>query len=312
MRRRLEAGIALAYTDTTALHVAAKARDAAMRQVEQVFAATADAVFGMNREWTITYMNEAARQMTAPAGDVLGRTCWNVFPDLVYEGSPYVETYYRAMVQREAGSFDAFYPEPLNLWLHVDVRPADDGIVLFVRDVTKERKDAEALRESEAKYRVLTELGPTAIWMGDAQGRITYANTRFVKYIGDRYTPGSGLEDGGWLGAFFDDDRERVMDRWVHSVTTGEDYECEARLIRDRDGAVRWWRLRALPVRDEDGGITSWLGVAEEIHEQRRSKEKLQKEREEVERQRQELEAIYDAAPVGLALFDPRSSAICG
>ncbi len=301
-----DAGIALQYSDTTSLHVAEEARDKAMRQMEQAFAVTQDAVLSLNREWVITFMNDAARRMTAAVGDVLGRNLWHAFPELVYDESPLVATYYRAMVQREPGSLEAFYPDPLNIWVHVEARPTDDGIVLFARDVTKERNDADALRESETKYRVLTELGPTAIWMGDAEGRITYANTRFLAYIGEKFTPGSGNAADGWLLAFYEGDRDRVLARWIHSVQTGEDYECEARLVRERDGAVRWWHLRALPMRSSSGEITSWLGVAEEIHEQRRSKEKLQREREEVERQRLELEAIYDGAPVGLALFEPR------
>ncbi len=301
-----ESGIALQYTDTTQLHVAEEARDKALRQIEQVFAATQNAVFGLNREWTIVFMNDAARQMSAPMGDVLGRNNWHAYPEQIYEGSPYVEHYHRAMVERIPGSFEAYYGGPMDGWFHLDVRPSDDGIAVFVRDITQDRKDAAALRESEAKYRVLTELGPTAIWMGTADGRITYANTRFLKYIGERFAPAASLGDDGWLGAFFEEDRARVVERWTRSVETGEDYDCEARLIRDSDGAVRWWRLRALPMRGDDGAIMSWLGVADEIHEQRQSKKKLQREREAVERQRQELEVIYDAAPVGLALFEPK------
>ncbi len=300
------AGIALHYSDVTALHRAQGLRDAALQQAQQVLAATEIAVMGLNREWTITFLNEAARHIAAPAGDVLGKNLWNVFPHLVFADSPFVEKYYRAMVQREAGSFDACCGEPLNVWVHVDARPANDGIVVFTRDITQERKDAEALRESEAKYRLLTELGPTAIWMGAADGQITYANTRFLKYIGEQFTPGHGIADGGWLQAFFEEDRQRVAARWTQSVLTGEDYDCEARLIRARDGAVRWWHLKALPLRDMAGAITLWLGVANEIHEQRSAAEALKRQREETERQRHELEAVYDTAPVGLALFEPR------
>ena len=301
----IKAGLALYYRDTTELHTAETTRDAALRQMEQAFAATEEAVLSLNREWVITYMNPAALRMTAPAGDVLGENLWHAFPEQVFEGSPYVETYYRAMVQREAGSFDAYYPEPLNLWVHVQARPADDGIAVFARDVTREHQAQEALRASEQQYRLWTELGPTAIWRGAADGSITYANKRFLKYIGERFTPGPGLSETGWLDAFAAEDRERVVARWVHSVTTGEVYDCEARLIRAKDGAVRWWQLRALPLRDEAGTITQWLGVANEIHDRKRAAERLQKERAEVERQRRELEAIYDAAPVGLALFEP-------
>ena len=45
------------------------------------------------------------------------------------------------------GEFDAHYPDPLNLWLHVEVYPTRDGIVTFSRDITAEVSSREALRE---------------------------------------------------------------------------------------------------------------------------------------------------------------------
>lgn len=299
-------GIALHYTDVTERHAAVARRDEAVHQMEQAFTASGDAVFILNREWTITFMNDAGRRMSAPAGDVLGKNNWHSFPDQVYEGSPYVATYYRAMVERQSGSFEAYYPAPFDIWVRLDVWPAVEGIVVFARDVTKAHRDEEALRQSEQNYRLLTELGPTAIWRGAANGDITYANARFLEYIGQRFTPGSGLVEGGWIEAFAEADRATVIERWMHSVATGEVYDMEARLIGAADGKTRWWHLRALPLRDEAGAVTQWLGVANDIHERKTAAERLRQERAETEQQRRELEAIYDAAPVGLSLFEPQ------
>ena len=46
-----------------------------------------------------------------------------------------------------AGEFEAYYPEPLNLWLRVQSYPADDGIIVFFRDVTEERRAERELQE---------------------------------------------------------------------------------------------------------------------------------------------------------------------
>ncbi len=295
-------GIALHYSDRTELRQVETERNAAVAQVEQVFAATTDAVLALNPEWTITFLNDAARILTAPSGDVLGRNLWHTFPNQVYEGSEYVRVYYRAMVDRVAGSLDAYYPEPLNVWVHVEAQPFEGGIVLFVRDVSQQKRDEQALRDSEERYRVLTELGPQAIWTGAPNGLISYANQRFMEYIGPEIKPESGTE---WIGAFAEADRERVVEVWTHSVTTGENYDVKARLIRASDRAERWWHLQAQPLRDEQGNITQWLGIANDIHEQVVAAERLHQERAETERQRSELEAVYDNAPVGLALFEP-------
>ena len=70
-------------------------------------------------------------------------------PATVYEGSPYVENYYRAMNEGVAGSFEAYYPEPLNVWLYVMAQPSKDGIIVFFRDVTEQKRAATALIQSE-------------------------------------------------------------------------------------------------------------------------------------------------------------------
>ena len=167
-------------------------------------------------------------------------------------------------------------------------------------DITARKLNEEQLSASESRYRVLADLNPQAIWMGAADGSITYANQSFLDYIG------MTLDDlAGWLSAFDINDRDRVLSTWLHSVETGEDYEIEARLIRASDGVSRWWSLRGRPVRSESSAILNWLGVAVDIHDSRTAAVSLRAEKLEIERQRAELETIYDTAPIGLALFDP-------
>ena len=94
----------------------------------------------------MTYLNPRAKEIYSSDREILGRNVWEVFPSALYEGSPYVEHYHRAMNEGIAAGFDAHYPEPLNRWLHVEVYPTRDGIVTFSRDVTEERAAREGLR----------------------------------------------------------------------------------------------------------------------------------------------------------------------
>lgn len=181
----------------------------------------------------------------------------------------------------------------------VDGRPSSvRGMTI---DITARKKNEEALVASEARYRVLADLNPQAIWMGAPDGNITYANQGFLDYLG--YTL-EALGKMGWLNTFLPEDHDRILAAWSHSVATGADYDIEARLIRARDGHPRWWWLRAQPVRDDSGKILHWLGVAIDIDDRKTFAETLQLRQEETERQRAELETIYQTAPVGLALFD--------
>jgi PAS domain S-box-containing protein len=181
-----------------------------------------------------------------------------------------------------------------------------DGVPTHLRgltiDITARKKNEEALVASEARYRVLADLNPQAIWMGAPDGSITYANQNFLDYLGLAIEELSGR---GWLSAFHPQDRQRVRETWNHSVATGEDFDLEARMIRARDGHARWWWVRAQPVRDESGKILHWLGVAIDIDDRKTFAETLQQRQEETERQRAELETIYENAPIGLSLLDP-------
>ena len=193
------------------------------------------------------------------------------------------------------------------IWLECRARVIHEGgIPTHVRgltlDITERKHSEEALVASEARYRVLADLNPQSIWMGAPDGTITYANQRFLDYIGLTAETIGGM---GWLKAFYVDDRERVVETWTRSVLTGIDYDIEARIVRASDGAVRWWRLRALPVRDESGVVLHWLGVGMDIHDTRTAAEASRQRQQETERQRAELETVYHTAPVGLAQFDP-------
>ena len=189
------------------------------------------------------------------------------------------------------------------LWLESRVLAASDTLLRGMSiDITERKLNEEKLVASETRYRVLADLNPQAIWMGDAAGQITYANQGFLNYIG--LTPES-LADMGWLEAFAPEDQARVREVWAASVHSGVDYDIEAHLRRAETGEYRWWHLRAAPVRDAAGKILHWLGVANDIHDSRTFAEQLQAKQLETERQRAELETIYKTSPVGLALLDP-------
>jgi len=56
------------------------------------------------------------------------------------------------------------------------------------------------------------------------------------------------------------------MAYWMRCVQSGENYECEYRL-RGRDGQYRWFRARAVPLRDQAGKVLRWYGTCADIHD---------------------------------------------
>ena len=276
-----------------------------LEALQQVVEDLPEAILLLDREWRITYANATARQVSRIRPQHLNcQTMWEMYPEIV--GTDLERAYREVAADGKPRQVDAFYYEPFDAWFTLRIVPTQSGVAAHYCDVTAARSaeaSSAALRASDERYRVLTELNPQALWSADAQGKLVYANQRFLEYIGKGRVPQDGSE---YLQCFYEGDRERVLQVWSRSVATGEDYIVDARLLRAHDKAARWWQLRALPIRDESGAIQQWLGMATDIHESRLAADRLRAQYAEIEWQRRELEAIYRGSPIGLALFEPK------
>jgi signal transduction histidine kinase len=107
-----------------------------------------DVFFTFDRDFRFTYMNAAGAEIESRLNvKLLGEPLWDLLPDL--KGTIVETNFRRAMSERVPTEFEFFY-EPLNTWFQYHVYPLpDEGIILYARDSTEERKTEEALRRSE-------------------------------------------------------------------------------------------------------------------------------------------------------------------
>ncbi|WP_018261584.1 PAS domain S-box protein [Methylobacterium sp. WSM2598] len=146
------------------------------------------------------------------------------------------------------------------------------GFVKILRDRTQQREAGVALEESELRYRSLVEVSPQVVWFGDAEGNITYCNSYWYDYTG---LPPDEVAEASWTEAIHPDYRQRVRDAWLAAAREGDTYEVEFPLRRGADGQYRWFLSRGRPVRDEAGGIQSWIGVSIDIHERKLAEQRF-------------------------------------
>lgn len=137
----------------------------------------------------------------------------------------------------------------------------------------RQRQRAEAaVRESEYRFRTLTEALPQIVWSADADGRIDYCNRQWEEYAGTSREAVDGLE---WQHLIHPDDLQRTLTAWDESLRTGQAHRIEHR-VRRHDGEFRWLLTTALPLRDEREHIVKWLGSSTDIHDQKLAQEQLQ------------------------------------
>jgi two-component system, cell cycle sensor histidine kinase and response regulator CckA len=119
---------------------------------------------------------------------------------------------------------------------------------------------------SEARYRALLELSPQAVWMTDRDGKNIYCNRYWYEYSGLNVEETDGM---GWTVALHPEDRATVGAEWHAAIARGVAYEIELRFRRASDGAYRWHLCRGLPLKDANGQVTKWLGVACDVHDRK-------------------------------------------
>lgn len=144
--------------------------------------------------------------------------------------------------------------------------------IAIARQLTERRSAEEMAKESELRFRILSEGMPQLVWSGFADGTIDYSNKRWEQYTG--LTPHE-VDGDGWIKVLHPEDRENTTAAWKLAADTTQEYEIEQRLC-GVDGKYRWFLTRALPHRNETGQIVKWYGTCTNIEDQKKAQEALQ------------------------------------
>jgi PAS domain S-box-containing protein len=123
----------------------------------------------------------------------------------------------------------------------------------------------EAAAASEERFRFLAESMPQKTFTATKDGLGDYYNRQWQEFSG---LPLESIMGTGWAQIVHPDDMPENIARWRRSVETGEPFQYSHR-FRRADGVYRWHLTRILPVREEDGTITMWVGSSTDIHEQK-------------------------------------------
>jgi PAS domain S-box-containing protein len=134
-------------------------------------------------------------------------------------------------------------------------------------ELLRHQELAALQRESEERYRNLAETVPAIVWIADADGGATYYNGRWFDYTGIDPEEATGAD---WQDVVHPLDFPGTLQRWQAATAGGTPFEMEYR-FRGADGSYRWHLGRALPLHDEAGVVTAWVGAAVDIDPQKQA-----------------------------------------
>ena len=118
---------------------------------------------------------------------------------------------------------------------------------------------------SREHFKLLANSIPQMTWTNLPSGEVNFYNQRWYEYTGFTANEATTL---GWQAIVHPDDLQLTIEKYMNALKSGTEFEVENR-YKKADGSYRWHLNRAIPMRDEVGGILFWVGTATDIEDQR-------------------------------------------
>ncbi|HEY2951548.1 MAG TPA: PAS domain S-box protein [Verrucomicrobiae bacterium] len=163
-----------------------------------------------------------------------------------------------------------------------------DGRTLsrVIRYAIERKRAAEALRESEEFFRLISENVTDLIAVIDCEGKRLYNSPSYKSILGDP----SKLPGTNSFEEIHPEDRPRVERIFRDTIATGVGQRTEYR-FRLRDGQVRHVESQGSAIRDENGRPAKIVVVSRDITEQKAAVEALRTALADVKKSHEDLEA---------------------
>lgn len=288
IRRALREASLIAQRKEAQLRLAETAK-----RMQLLLESSGEGIYGTDLQGRCTFLNRTAAQLIGRTPEeVLGRNAHELLRHHKLDGSPYPEEdcpiFQIFQTGREHRSESEVFwradgtafPVEYSCRVTLEAGVATGSVVTFT-DITARQRAAEVLRESEQRFRQVTESIDEVFWLTDlTKHQMVYISPAYERIWG-RTCESLLASPASWMDAIHSEDRDRVKEALTLQATGL--YDLEYRIVRP-DGGERWIHDRAFPIQDAAGKVYRVAGVAADITKNRQLEEQF--------RQAQRMEAI--------------------
>ncbi|MCC9165738.1 PAS domain-containing protein [Pontibacter harenae] len=280
--------------------------------INRLFNSVPGAIVVVSRDYKIIAATDAYQKVSLRKREqILGQhLLLEAFPDktLPYEENPVKLGFDKAVETKEEVNlgivrYDITIPEQeergydVRYWEIACIPVLDeagevDYLMQTAIDVTERELAKLAVTEGEEKFRFIADAMPQLIFTTDSAGKVTYFNKRWENYTG--LTLEELLQDN-WHEVVHPEDVENTKAKWEQAFSSGTEMQVKLRK-RDKDGDYRWHICRSLPMKDESGNITMWVGSSTDIHDTRKMVQELLETNEQMALLSDQVQQAYEKA----------------
>lgn len=263
----IEGGLGLSFRDVTARHEQLmRERDQAARlQLAMTASGMGDWSWDASND-VLTLSDKVAEIFGVPPGPVM---TWTEIQALIHPDDREATRQIAQAAFDEHGYYEAeFRVRPRDrdgeLWVmsraqvQLDVGGAPTGMIGVLADISAAKAREAALRESEARFRMMADCAPAPVWVTSAAGPVEFVNQAFADYAG---RPREDLLGNAWIELLHPADVQTFLDARAAARTGPERYTVEGRFA-DGHGGYRWMRTTSEPRFDTDGVFQGYVGIA--------------------------------------------------
>ncbi|MCE8032837.1 EAL domain-containing protein [Halomonas sp. MCCC 1A11057] len=222
----------------------------------------------LDDKWRFSYLNnEAERLLAHKRADLLGHVVWECFPEV--QGTRF-ETEYRLAVEQGRPMIFEEYSSRLMAWFEVHAYPTEEGLAVYFQDVSTRKVAEKRLRVLERSVESSIN-GVTIVDASQPDLPIIYVNAAFERMTGYSRDEIIGQNCRILQG---EGTAKSARNAIRKGISGHRDIHVVIRNYR-RDGSPFWNELYISPVRDDEGNVTHFIGVQNDITSEREYRAQL-------------------------------------
>ncbi|MFA5328731.1 MAG: PAS domain S-box protein [Prolixibacteraceae bacterium] len=247
-------------------------------------------------DWRYTYLNHTAEiHNKRPKEELIGQRYMDMWPGI--EETEVFQVIKQTLEEQVSSHFENefVFPDGSRGWFDLSIQPVPEGVFILSIDITERKKVENALRESEEKYRLISDYSDDWIYWVAPDGHLHYVSPaceRVTGYFPDEFVNHPELTHN----IVFEPDKTKVFQHTHLSKLDDTPHNLEFRIVT-KTGEIRWVNHSCSPIFNDDGEYLGRRGTNRNITERKIQEEQLFESEF-------RFSKLYENGPFGMVMSD--------